>query len=259
MPLKISTKIQKAISNTDVACAYSKGNNRIIKSPMSSSKVHEVLMNQKIGNSNHSSKSNAHQPSTFQRIRSSNHPVRIVKGQKCTFAYPNGSIPDRIVFALGWDKTISDCDLDVSAFMLDQSGKVPSDNWFIFYGQDKSPDHSVLYKSNKDYPSSPDDAEIIISLNRVAPNINRITICVTIYEALSNGYDFNSVSNFYARIKDNNDSELLYQEITDVGNVTSLIVGELYRYKDSWKYSNVSSGYHRELAQFCTLYGVELE
>ena len=122
-----------------------------------------------------------------------------------------------------------------------------SDNWFIFYGHDKSLDNSLLYKSNKNNPSSPDDAEIIITLNRVASNINRITICVTIYEALSNGYDFNSVSNFYARIKDNNNSELLYQDITDLGNVTSLVVGELYRYKDSWKYSNVSSGYHRKL------------
>ena len=47
---------------------------------------------------------------------------------------------------LGWDPnkgTGYDFDLDASAFMLGSDGQVPAQEYFVFYGNQKSPDGSV--------------------------------------------------------------------------------------------------------------------
>jgi tellurium resistance protein TerD len=47
---------------------------------------------------------------------------------------------------LGWDPnegTGYDFDLDASAFMLGDNGQVPKQEFFVFYGNQKSPDGSV--------------------------------------------------------------------------------------------------------------------
>ena len=47
---------------------------------------------------------------------------------------------------LGWDPnegTGYDFDLDASAFMLGCNGKIPTDDYFVFYNNQKSPDNSV--------------------------------------------------------------------------------------------------------------------
>ena len=47
---------------------------------------------------------------------------------------------------LGWDPnegTGYDFDLDASAFMLGSNGKIPADEYFVFYNNQKSPDGSV--------------------------------------------------------------------------------------------------------------------
>lgn len=47
---------------------------------------------------------------------------------------------------LGWDPNEGsgyDFDLDASAFMLGSNGKIPKDEFFVFYNNQKSPDGSV--------------------------------------------------------------------------------------------------------------------
>ena len=36
--------------------------------------------------------------------------------------------------------------LDISLFLIDESGKVINDGWFLYYSQKSSPDHSVLQR-----------------------------------------------------------------------------------------------------------------
>ena len=55
----------------------------------------------------------------------------IQKGQKVRIGMV-GQLP-RLRVALGWNVSNLQCDIDLSAYLLDASGKVPGDDWFVFY------------------------------------------------------------------------------------------------------------------------------
>ena len=179
-----------------------------------------------------------------------------MKGQKIPIT---GS--GKIQIGLGWDVNDSRCDLDASAFMLDKNNKIVGDEWFIFYGQDTSPDNSVKYKTFDIGVACEDDAELTIDLNMVSPNVEKILIAITIYEAFANRLNFGMVSNVFARIIDADTNKETSRFVQDecYSNVTALVLGELYRYKGTWKFNAVGSGVARDLAQFCAMYGVVME
>jgi stress response protein SCP2 len=189
-------------------------------------------------------------------------PVRgtpLVRGQKWSVADKNGNIPSSLKICVGWDISDSRVQLDASAFMLKENGKVPGEEWFIFYSQTESPDRSVSYRSNDQNPNAPDDAEMYIDLGKVSRDIQKIAICVTIYEAAANRLHFGMVSNVYTRILDGRGNDLADFVFSDCSpQVTAMVVGELYRYKDTWKFSATGSGVRRELAEFCAMYGVDI-
>lgn len=244
----VPKKTNCAVNANNIAKIYGRENNKIIKNPISTANMNrqKSVVNQPIQQTNP-------KPAVV-RTRVQGNGARLIRGQKW-------NIPaDRLKIGIGWDCTNSSCELDVSAFMLTQNGKVPDESWFVFYGQDKSPDKSVTYKSNADNSYSPDDAEMTVLLNEVANNINKITICVTIYEALQRRLDFSAVSNIYLRIMDMNGIELAkYQAEKLPSDVMSLVVGELYRYNNTWKFCAIGKGFRKDLAAFCNIYGVEIE
>jgi stress response protein SCP2 len=184
----------------------------------------------------------------------------IIKGQKIALEQPGEPPVGRIKIALGWECRDSRCELDASAFMLGGGDKVPSDDWFIFYGQPDSPDKSVSYRVFADDPSNCDDAAVEIDLSRVDPRVDKIAVAITIYEAFEKKLNFGMVPSVYARIINcATNKEIIRFELTDRNSaVTALVVGELYRYKGAWKFNAVGSGVNRDLAGFCGMYGVEL-
>ncbi|MDE6035413.1 MAG: TerD family protein [Ruminococcus sp.] len=176
--------------------------------------------------------------------------VFLQKGQKVTVENT-----EKIKIAVGWDILDGRCELDASAFMLGKNGKVSGDEWFIFYGQNVSPDNSVCYFSN----CTPDDAVIDIDLRKISPDIEKIVISVTIYEAYEKGLDFSMTENVYSRIISDDNNELFRFRLDECySNVTSMVLGELYRYKGMWKFNAVGAGVSRDLAGFCAMYGVNI-
>ena len=70
----------------------------------------------------------------------------VQKGQKTVLS--SAKKLNGIKVCLGWNFNFS-CDVDVSAFMLNQGNKVIGDNWFVFYGQTQSPDNSTVFHSRE--------------------------------------------------------------------------------------------------------------
>ncbi|MBE6876455.1 MAG: hypothetical protein E7496_06990 [Ruminococcus sp.] len=178
------------------------------------------------------------------------------RGQKFTVADKNGSVPSALKLKLDWNVANPQCDLDASAFLLAENEKVPGEDWFVFYGQPVSPDNSIRYSGN-----TGTGAEMLINLNQIRPDIQKIAFAVTIYEAIQQRLHFGMVQNVSARIFNQmNATELARIELTDcTAGVTALVVGELYRYKGAWKFNAVGSGVARDLAGFCAMYGIEAE
>ena len=57
------------------------------------------------------------------------HPIQ--KGQKVLLS--SGRPIRQADICLGWNSTDARCDVDVSAFLLGENGKVIGDDWFVFY------------------------------------------------------------------------------------------------------------------------------
>ena len=186
---------------------------------------------------------------------------RLAKGQKYSIKDRDGRPAEQLKICLGWDVKDGRVELDASAFMLCDNGKVPGDEWFIFYGQPDSPDNGLHYKIFNDDPNSPDDAAIIMDLTRVDARVTKIALAVTIYEAAAHSLNFGMVQNLYARILDSRTNrEIASFKMDDCySSVTAMVLGELYRYKGEWKFNAVGAGKNLDLAAFCGMYGVALE
>lgn len=151
---------------------------------------------------------------------------------------------------LGWDPnegTGYDFDLDASAFMLGESGRIPTDEYFVFYNNQKSPDGSVestgddLTGGNSD---GGDDETINVDLSKVDPKIQEIVFIATIYKAEERRQNFGQVRNSYIRIYDakTNAEIARYDLDEDFSIETAVEFGRLYRRGDEWKFEAMGIG-----------------
>lgn len=180
------------------------------------------------------------------------HPVQ--KGQKIPLSA--GQPVNRIKACLGWNTSNHQCDVDVSAFLLDGSGKVPGDSWFVFYGQTTSPDASTSFEVD-----GTSDREIIhIDFTRLNPSVKKIVFVLTIDEAFQKKLHFGMLKDAYVRILNEADgAELVSFPMTDYySNVISMMIGEVYQHNGIWKFHAIGDGVARDLAGLCELYGVQV-
>ena len=177
------------------------------------------------------------------------------KGQKVALT---SQTPPRVIKAcLGWNTTNAQCDVDVSAFLLDGTGKVPGDDWFVFYGQTESPDHSTVF-----CPENTVDREsITVHLNKLNPSVKKIVFVLTIHEALEKNLHFGMVQDAYIRIlNDDSQEELVSFQMDEYyTNVISMMIGEVYLHNGIWKFNAVGNGVAKDLSGLCGLYGVQVE
>lgn len=185
--------------------------------------------------------------------------VILKKGQKVALSN-NGTTLKNIRVCLGWDVLNQNVDLDASAFMLGADNRIIGDDWFVFYGQPQSPDGSVNHSGDSQGQGEGDDEIISIALDRVNQSVNKITFVVTIDEALERGFNFSMVSNAYVRVV-NADTNVEIARFTlseYYNNVTSMVVGELYKHNGQWKFNPVGDGVAKDLAGLCEMYGVNV-
>ena len=177
------------------------------------------------------------------------------KGQKTALnLQQTGS--DRLRVCFGWNVLDARCDVDVSAFLITQTGKVMSDEWFVFYGQPNSPDRSVTLTMD-----GKTDREIIrVDLQRLHPQVQKIVFVITINEAFENHLNFSMLKDTYIRLLDDATGREIasFQLEEDSCSVTSMTMAELYLHNGQWKINPVGNGVNRDLAGQCAIYGVEI-
>lgn len=174
------------------------------------------------------------------------------------------------LIGLGWDINQydggADFDLDASAFLLGENGKVRNDSDFIFYGNLESVDGSVRHTGdNLTGEGDGDDEVIIINLSKVPEEVKKIAITVTIYDAQSRKQNFGQVSNAYVRVAkmaDENDTvgeeTIKFDLVEDFSIETAIVVCEIYKNGNEWKFNAVGAGYQGGLEALCKSYGVNV-
>ena len=187
--------------------------------------------------------------------------VSLSKGGNVSLSKTDPSLV-RVRIGLGWDTRSTDgqdFDLDGSAFLLTDSGRVRSDNDFIFYNNLRSLDGSVLHTGdNRTGEGDGDDESLIVELNNVPMDVTKVAFIVTIHDAVVRRQSFGQVSNAFMRIvnEDTNVEVARYDLTEDASTETAMIFGELYRHNGEWKFRAVGQGYAGGLGAMCAQYGI---
>lgn len=190
--------------------------------------------------------------------------ISLQKGQKVDLTKGQSNL-EKIVVGLGWDTNrydgAADFDLDAAAFLLTANGKVASDYDFVFYNNLSHSSESVIHQGdNLTGEGEGDDEQILVDLKKVPEHITRVAFTVTIHEAEARRQNFGQVSNAYIRIfRAENEEELIRYDLGEEFSVeTAMVVGEIYRYGDEWKFNAIGSGFKGGLRALCINFGVNV-
>lgn len=194
---------------------------------------------------------------------------------------------EKIVVGLGWDSGElpgEDFDLDALTFLLDDTGKVRSNDDFVFFNNRKSSEGAVEHlKDNRTGAGEGDDEIIRIDLTKVPTDVQKIVFAVSVYEAEMRRQNFGMITSAFIRILNNvthseitkydlisptfhrilnnvRQNEIIRYELSaDARQDTAVILGELYRHGHEWKFGAVGQGFAGGFAVLVASYGVEAD
>lgn len=182
--------------------------------------------------------------------------INLKKGQKIDLRKSNPGL-SAVRVGLGWDpvdqggggflKSLfgsgkADIDCDASVFLLNGDSK-PVD--LIYFGNLRTRNDSIIHTGdNLTGEGEGDDEVILVDLDRIDPNVNKLLFVVNIYDCVRRGQDFGMIQNAYIRIMDaKNNSEIArYNLSDDYRGKTGLLVGLIYRYNGTWKFNAIGEG-----------------
>ena len=161
--------------------------------------------------------------------------------------FPLGSAIN-VLLKLSLGKTLdnSPVNIDVSAFMVTEQGKVRGDSDFIFYSQKESECSSVKLSETMD--------SIGINLPKVPNEINRIILALTI----DTGQNFGQLSETLLSVFADNSEIVNFSLLDTESKETAMILCEIYRHSSGWKIRAVGQGFAGGLDPLARNYGVNL-
>lgn len=193
-------------------------------------------------------------------------PVNLSKGQRVSL---DKSMTMAMV-GLGWDTNKYDggqsFDLDAAAFLLGENGKVLSDNDFVFYNNLEGANGGVRHTGdNLTGEGDGDDEVIVFDFTKMPESVKKVAITVTIFDAEARRQNFGQVSNAYVRVAKmsnqedyNGESVLRFDLVEEFSVETALVVCEIYRNGNEWKFNAVGAGYQGGLEALCKSFGVNV-
>lgn len=188
--------------------------------------------------------------------------INLSKGQKIDLTKTNPGLKNVLV-GLGWDTNRysggNDFDLDASAFIVDGNGKAFNEKSFIFYNNLQSEEGSVIHTGdNRTGDGDGDDEQLLVKLPLVPSVVQKVVFTVTIHDADERKQNFGQVSNAFIRIvnEDTNEEIVRYDLGEDFSIETALVVGEIYRHNNEWKFNAIGSGFQGGLAALINEFGL---
>lgn len=168
-----------------------------------------------------------------------------------------------IIAGLGWDEATingSKVDCDVSVFMLNSNGKIPQDEFFIFYNNLNSPDGAVKHLGdNRTGLGDGDDESVSVNLSLLDNQIEFLYFAVTIHESEERGHHFGNVQNSYIKIRNTADNSVIceYKLNENFTGQDSLIIGSLSRNGGAWNVEALGQPFSGGLGTLIELYQIK--
>ncbi|AIM15355.1 MULTISPECIES: TerD family protein [Neobacillus] len=187
--------------------------------------------------------------------------INLQKGQRVDLTKGNPGLT-KIMVGLGWDPvqksggggffstlfgggSAPNVDCDASVLMLGDNDKLQNNKDVIYFGNLRSIDGSVQHSGdNLTGVGDGDDEQIMIDLSRVPVHIQKLVFVVNIYDCVKRKQHFGMIRNAFIRVVNpNTRQELIHYNLTDdYSGKTCLVVGEIYRHGNEWKFAAVGNG-----------------
>ena len=183
--------------------------------------------------------------------------ITLSKGGKLNLTKKEPALK-KILIGLGWDMVSNNSvDLDASVFMVTSAGKVPTDEFFIFYNNLKSPDNSVQHTGdNRTGVGDADDEMVLANLGTVSTNIKELIVVVSIHEASERNHHFGLLKEAYIRIVDveNNREIVRYNLDQNNSRDTDIEFGRLRLEENEWHFVATGAGAQKGLQGYVDMY-----
>ncbi len=181
--------------------------------------------------------------------------INLKKGQKIDLKKSNPGL-SAIRVGLGWDpveqgggflKALfgsgqADIDCDASVFLLNEDS-TPVD--LIYFGNLRTKNDSIIHTGdNLTGEGAGDDEVILVDLDKIPAQVDKLLFVVNIYDCVRRKQNFGMIKNAYIRMADakTNTEIARYNLSDDYSGKTALIVGLIYRYNKTWKFSAIGEG-----------------
>ncbi|GAA2153080.1 hypothetical protein GCM10009760_50480 [Kitasatospora kazusensis] len=168
---------------------------------------------------------------------------------------------------LRWNTTPGSPDVDVSALLVGPGGKVGSDADFVFYNQPRHPSGLVRHLPKQQPAGTGGEVSdlVEVDLAKLPPEVHRVVLAASAEEG-----SFQAVSGLRMLLHDTGagttttaraDCGAPVAEFTvpDPGEVSALVVAELYRRDGAWKFRAIGQGYASGLSGLATDFGIAVD
>jgi len=199
----------------------------------------------------------------YHPIRSYSMAISLSKGGNVNLSKEAPGL-NKIVIGLGWDARATDgsgFDLDASAFLVKEDGKVRSDADFCFYNNKLVADGAIQHMGdNTTGAGDGDDESVKVELSKVPADVAKVVFAVTIHEADIRKQNFGQVNHAFIRvINENGGQEIARYDLSeDASTETAMIFGEIYRVDGDWKFKAVGQGFAGGLGALASSFGVSV-
>ncbi|WP_329036959.1 TerD family protein [Streptomyces sp. NBC_00178] len=158
---------------------------------------------------------------------------------------------------LHWTPGAGVPDVDASALLLGSSGRVRSDEDFVFYNQPRHPSGAVRRLPKRSSPEGLTDT-IEADLSALDPSVDQVIIAASCDEAAFENVRDLRISLYDAASADGGPLAV-FDVRAETGEETAVICGELYRRGEGWKFRAVGQGYPTGLVGLATAFGISVD
>lgn len=151
-------------------------------------------------------------------------PVRVYMGQRALF---------------------NKMDIDMYAFMLDETGVTSCDDDFVFFSNKETVSGALTFM---------DDNSIQLDFSKVPSHIKKISFVYSIYQPGASDNFSKVMDPFVSVVQDS--KEILRYTATELFAETTIIFLEIYKHSSGWKLNTIGQGYKEGLKRLCAGYGL---
>ena len=183
--------------------------------------------------------------------------IELVAGANTALGIGTDRLEVPLMVLLGCEPVCSPgLEVDASAFLLDEQGRVIGDGGFVFYNQPRTSDGAVLLHRSGDQQNR---WAFVIKLDRLSTAISRIVFALTLEtDDQAGGFGLLEKTWIGCTVDADYSTRLKFTLSLAERCEKALILAEVYRRAKEWKFKAVGQGFESGLPTLAAHYGVDV-